>query len=87
MCRLCEETQGIELCEGITVYSQQSDGIGNYRSAKCQSTVVVSVTFYREMAHQQMPIWATDADIDEDVDLSLAIGNYGQGHFEDGASL
>ncbi|KAF9447334.1 eukaryotic translation initiation factor 3 subunit 6 [Macrolepiota fuliginosa MF-IS2] len=35
------------------------------------------------MAHQQMPIWATEADIDEDVDLSLAIGNYGHGHFED----
>lgn len=34
-----------------------------------------------------MPIWAAEADIDEDVDLSLAIGNYGQGHFEDGASL
>lgn len=58
-------------------------------SAKSQLTVVASFgnIFYREMAHQQMPIWAAEADIDEDVDLSLAIGNYGQGHFEDGASL
>lgn len=39
------------------------------------------------MAQQRMPIWAQD-DIDEDVDLSLAIGNYGQnGHFDDGTCL
>lgn len=30
-------------------------------------------------------MWAAEADIDEEVDSILAIGNYGQGHFEDGA--
>ena len=31
-----------------------------------------------------MAIWAAEADLDEDVDLSLAIGNYGQNdHYED----
>ncbi|KAF9004619.1 eukaryotic translation initiation factor 3 subunit 6 [Cyathus striatus] len=36
------------------------------------------------MSQQRVPAWATDADIDEDVDLTLAIGNYGQnGHYED----
>ncbi|GLB41069.1 putative component of the eukaryotic translation initiation factor 3 (eIF-3) complex, which is involved in protein synthesis of a specialized repertoire of mRNAs and, together with other initiation factors, stimulates binding of mRNA and methionyl-tRNAi to the 40S ribosome [Lyophyllum shimeji] len=36
------------------------------------------------MAQQRMPLWAAEADIDEDVDLHLAIGNYGQnGHYED----
>ncbi|KAG6816006.1 hypothetical protein H0H87_009498 [Tephrocybe sp. NHM501043] len=36
------------------------------------------------MAQQRMALWAAEADIDEDVDLHLAIGNYGQsGHFED----
>ncbi|KAF9465863.1 eukaryotic translation initiation factor 3 subunit 6 [Collybia nuda] len=36
------------------------------------------------MAQQRMALWAAEADLDEDVDLSLAIGNYGQnGHFED----
>jgi hypothetical protein len=38
------------------------------------------------MAHQQVPMWAAEADIDEEVDSILAIGNYGQGHFEDGAT-
>lgn len=42
------------------------------------------------MAQQRMAIWAAE-DIDEDlqdVDLSLAIGNYGQnGHFDDGLSF
>lgn len=39
------------------------------------------------MAQQRMALWAAEADIDEDVDLSLAIGNYGQnGHYEDGES-
>ncbi|KNZ75933.1 Eukaryotic translation initiation factor 3 subunit L [Termitomyces sp. J132] len=34
------------------------------------------------MAQQRMALW--EADIDEDVDLQFAIGNYGQsGHFED----
>jgi len=37
------------------------------------------------MAQQRMALWATEADIDEDVDLSLALGNYGQdGHYDDG---
>jgi translation initiation factor 3 subunit L len=37
------------------------------------------------MAQQRMALWAAEADIDEDVDLSLAIGNYGQnGHYDDG---
>ncbi|KAF8066796.1 eukaryotic translation initiation factor 3 subunit 6 [Lyophyllum atratum] len=36
------------------------------------------------MAQQRMALWAAEADIDEDVDLHLAIGNYGQnGHYED----
>lgn len=36
------------------------------------------------MSQQRMALWAADADIDEEVDLSLAIGNYGQnGHFDD----
>ncbi|KAG6828338.1 hypothetical protein H0H92_008352 [Tricholoma furcatifolium] len=37
------------------------------------------------MAQQRKALWNTEADLDEDVDLHLAIGNYGQsGHFEDG---
>lgn len=37
------------------------------------------------MAQQRMALWAAEADIDEDVDLSLALGNYGQnGHYDDG---
>jgi translation initiation factor 3 subunit L len=36
------------------------------------------------MAQQRMELWAAEADIDEDVDLSLALGNYGQnGHYDD----
>ncbi|KAG5634029.1 hypothetical protein H0H81_003718, partial [Sphagnurus paluster] len=36
------------------------------------------------MSQQRMALWAAEADIDEDVDLHLAIGNYGQsGHYED----
>lgn len=39
------------------------------------------------MAQQRMSLWATE-DIDEDVDLSLAIGNYGQhGAYEDGTKI
>lgn len=35
-----------------------------------------------------MPLWAAEADIDEEVDLAMTIGNYGQnGHFEDGLSF
>ena len=35
-----------------------------------------------------MAIWAAEADLDEDVDLSLAIGNYGQNdHYEDCAYI
>lgn len=39
------------------------------------------------MAQQRMPLWAAEADIEEDihdVDLSLAIGNYGQGAYDEG---
>jgi len=37
------------------------------------------------MAQQRLALWAAEADIDEDVDLSLAIGNYGQnGLYDDG---
>ena len=40
------------------------------------------------MAQQRMAIWAAEADLDEDVDLSLAIGNYGQNdHYEDGVYI
>ena len=40
------------------------------------------------MAQQRMAIWAAEADLDEDVDLSLAIGNYGQNdHYEDCAYI
>jgi hypothetical protein len=36
---------------------------------------------------QRMALWAAEPDIDDLVDPSLAIGNYGQsGHFEDGMS-
>ncbi|KAL4254001.1 hypothetical protein AB1N83_013796, partial [Pleurotus pulmonarius] len=38
------------------------------------------------MAQQRMPLWAAEADIDEDihdVDLSLAIGNYGQSAYDE----
>ncbi|TFK24101.1 eukaryotic translation initiation factor 3 subunit 6 [Coprinopsis marcescibilis] len=36
------------------------------------------------MSQQRMALWAAEADIDEDVDLSLAIGNnYGNDHYED----
>jgi hypothetical protein len=42
---------------------------------------------FLSMAQQRMALWAAEADIDEDVDLSLAIGNYGQnGHYDDGES-
>lgn len=30
------------------------------------------------MAQQRMPLWAAEEIEEEDVDLSLAIGNYGQ---------
>lgn len=40
------------------------------------------------MAQQRMALWAAEADIDEDlqdVDLSLALGNYGQnGTYDEG---
>lgn len=41
------------------------------------------------MAQQRKALWEADLDEDlQDVDLSLAIGNYGQnGTYEDGASL
>lgn len=40
------------------------------------------------MAQQRMALWAAEADIDEDVDLSLAIGSFGpSGHYEDGTSF
>lgn len=40
------------------------------------------------MSDQRVPIWAADADLDDDVELNLlnlVIGNYGQNNFEDGA--
>ncbi|KAH6904297.1 eukaryotic translation initiation factor 3 subunit 6 [Coprinopsis sp. MPI-PUGE-AT-0042] len=37
------------------------------------------------MSQQRTQLWATEADIDEDIDLSLAIGNYGQNdQYDDG---
>lgn len=37
------------------------------------------------MAQQRMALWAAEADIEEDVGLSIALGNYGQnGHYDDG---
>lgn len=34
---------------------------------------------------QRISLWTTEPDLDEDVDLSLAIGNYGQNAmYEDG---
>ncbi len=41
------------------------------------------------MAQQRKALWEADLDEDlQDVDLSLAIGNYGQnGIYEDGASF
>jgi phosphatidylethanolamine-binding protein (PEBP) family uncharacterized protein len=36
-------------------------------------------------AQQRMPLWAAEAEIDEDlhdVDLNLAIGNYGQNMYD-----
>jgi len=44
--------------------------------------------FYHKMSDQRVPIWAADADLDDDVELNLlnlVIGNYGQNNFEDGA--
>ncbi|KAJ7596956.1 eukaryotic translation initiation factor 3 subunit 6 [Mycena floridula] len=36
------------------------------------------------MSQQRMPMWAADEIFDDEVDSSLAIGNYGQnGHFDD----
>ncbi|PFH51645.1 hypothetical protein AMATHDRAFT_142043 [Amanita thiersii Skay4041] len=36
------------------------------------------------MTPNRIALWAAEADIEEDVDLSLAIGNYGQnGHYDD----
>ncbi|KAF5354336.1 hypothetical protein D9756_007320 [Leucocoprinus leucothites] len=35
------------------------------------------------MSHQGVPLWAADADLDDDVELNLVIGNYGQNNFED----
>jgi hypothetical protein len=38
------------------------------------------------MSQQRMQLWAAEADIDEDVDLNLAIGSYGQSdRYDDGA--
>jgi hypothetical protein len=37
---------------------------------------------------QRMPLWAAEAEIDEDmhdVDVNLAIGNYGQNLYDQGA--
>jgi hypothetical protein len=40
------------------------------------------------MAQQRMALWAAEADIDEDVDLSLALGNFGQSdHYDDGKTI
>jgi translation initiation factor 3 subunit L len=43
------------------------------------------------MSQQRMALWATETEVDEDlqdVDLNLAIGNYGQnGLYEDGACI
>jgi translation initiation factor 3 subunit L len=30
------------------------------------------------MAQQRLALWNTEEDLEEDVDLSIAIGNYGQ---------
>jgi len=37
------------------------------------------------MSNQRVPIWAADADLDDDDELNFVIGNYGQNNFEDGA--
>jgi hypothetical protein len=43
------------------------------------------------MAEQRMALWVAEAELDDDlqeVDPSLAIGNYGQnGHYDDGALI
>ena len=31
-----------------------------------------------KMAQQRLALWNTEEDLEEDVDLSIAIGNYGQ---------
>lgn len=39
---------------------------------------------------QRMPLWAAEQEIDEDmhdVDLNLAIGNYGQNVYDQGPSI
>ena len=33
---------------------------------------------YNKMAQQRLALWNTEEDLEEDVDLSIAIGNYGQ---------
>ena len=39
------------------------------------------------MAQNRVALWAAE-DMEEDVDLSLALGNYGQnGHYDDGQLL
>jgi len=38
-----------------------------------------------QMSNQRVPIWAADADLDDDDELNFVIGNYGQNNFEDGA--
>lgn len=46
------------------------------------------VTLSLRMSKQRVAVWETEAEVDEDlqdVDLNLAIGNYGQnGAYEDG---
>ena len=41
-----------------------------------------------KMSQQRTQLWAAEADIDEDIDLNLAIGSYGQNdQYEEGESL
>lgn len=49
------------------------------------------VILSNKMSKQRVAVWETEAEVDEDlqdVDLNLAIGNYGQnGGYEDGMYL
>lgn len=38
------------------------------------------------MSQQRLALWNTEEDLEEDVDLSIAIGNYGQAVYDDGTS-
>lgn len=38
------------------------------------------------MSEQRLSLWTAEEDLEEEVDLSMAIGNYGPNIYDDGAN-